>query len=211
MAMLKKPWVLGVIGALEGVGVAFAVLTFVLGGGDDGEAATPPVDPTPVATEGKLGPHMVLADRVFNLISPPAAPVYLKLQTVVEFQTTDERWAHVLHGCARAFEVAPAPMVSLVPVAPVASVAPASGGAEGRGNACQTEELALLAEFDAQVGTGRQLVEDAVTSIVTGKTPEEVATAEGKEALKAEIQAAVQERLPGMVVTRVLFTNFITQ
>jgi len=210
--MLKKPWVVGLAGTVAGVAVALAVFTFVLGG-DGSEAAAPPVNRTPVATEGKLGPHLVLADRVFNLISPPTSPVYLKLETVIEFQTTDERWAHVLHGCVATFEVMPEPLVSLVPFVPrsASGVSPASGGIEGGGSACQTEELALLAEFDAQIGTGRQLVEDAVTSIVTSKAPEDLATTDGKEALKAEIQAAVQERLPGVVVTRVLFTNFITQ
>lgn len=45
-----------------------------------------------VHVEGKLGPHLLLSDRVFTLISPIETPRYVKLQVVLEFETDDEGW-----------------------------------------------------------------------------------------------------------------------
>jgi hypothetical protein len=208
--MLKKPAVLAALGAVGGIVVALLLFVLVIGGGG-GEvySAEPTPEPTPVATGGKLGPHIVLQDRIFNLISPSSQPVYLKLQTIIEFETTDERWAKVLAGCV-ALPAGSAPLVSRVPVGGEYAV-PAPSAPSGGGGGCDAQHAALLSEFEAQVGTGRQLIEDAITSIVASKSPEELGTAEGKERLKAEIKAAVEARLEDRHVTRVLFVNFITQ
>lgn len=45
-----------------------------------------------VHVEGKLGPHLLLSDRVFTLISPIETPRYVKLQVVLEFETDEEGW-----------------------------------------------------------------------------------------------------------------------
>lgn len=45
-----------------------------------------------VRMEGKLGPHLKMADRVFTLLSAVDAPRYLKLEVVLEFETDDEGW-----------------------------------------------------------------------------------------------------------------------
>lgn len=66
-----------------------------------------------------------------------------------------------------------------------------------------------LAEFGAELP--RALIEDAVVTAVSGRSAEEVATAEGKDALRAEIRAAVAELVPEPSVRRVLFTSFVTQ
>ncbi len=55
------------------------------------------------------------------------------------------------------------------------------------------------------------LLEDAITSAVSSKTVEDLATPEGKDGLREEIRAAVDALLPEPHVRRVLFTNFITQ
>ena len=68
-----------------------------------------------------------------------------------------------------------------------------------------------MAEFEHEIGTGLQLIEDAVTTVVTGHSVSEIVTPEGKEALKAEIKAAVDELIHEPHVHRVLFLNFITQ
>lgn len=210
---MKKPIVLAVGGAVAGIAVAFALFTFVLGG--SGEAA-PTVEPTVVSVPGKLGPHITLADRVFNLSTDGGSQIYLKLQTVIEFETKDAAWAHVLTGCGvsaphgadlrRAGDL----MVSSVPGGHGAPrVVEAAGAAE---DPCVAEEKHLLAEFEKEIGTGRQLLEDAITTIVTAHTPAELGTTEGKEALKAEILHAAEEIFHGEPrPTRVLFLNFITQ
>ena len=55
------------------------------------------------------------------------------------------------------------------------------------------------------------LLEDAITSAVSSKTVEDLATPEGKDGLREEIRAAVAALLPEPNVRRVLFTSFITQ
>lgn len=206
---MKKPIVIALAGAGGGVAVALVLFMFVLGGSS---SAQPVAEPTPVPTGGKLGPHITLQDRVFNLQGSTAAPVYLKLQTVIEFQTTSAEWAHVLNGCVATLPTTfPADaMVSIVPgtIEPH-PVAPSEGGPAV--DPCAAQEQKLLDEFDHEIGTGRQLIEDAVTSIVTSHTPADIATSAGKDALKAEIKQAVERLIPEPPVTRVLFTDFITQ
>ncbi|MBT5773617.1 MAG: hypothetical protein HOH95_04485 [Dehalococcoidia bacterium] len=96
MGLLTKPPVLAGGGALIGILVAAAVYFLVLGGGGTAVALEPTPEPTPVFSEGKLGPRITLDDRVFNLVS--AVPVYAKIQTVIEFETLDEHWAEVFSG-----------------------------------------------------------------------------------------------------------------
>lgn len=66
-----------------------------------------------------------------------------------------------------------------------------------------------LEEFDAELP--RALIEDAVVTAVGSKTAEELATVKGKDALRAEIRAAIAELVPEPSVRRVLFTSFVTQ
>ncbi|MDO9445247.1 MAG: flagellar basal body-associated FliL family protein [Dehalococcoidia bacterium] len=209
---MKKPIILAVGGAVVGIAVAFALFTFVLGG--SGEVA-PTAEPTVVSVPGKLGPHITLADRVFNLRTDGGSQIYLKLQTVIEFETMDGAWAHVLTGCGASaphgadLRFAGDLMVSAVPAGQGAPRIAEAGASE---DPCVAEQKHLLAEFEKEIGTGRQLLEDAITTIVTGHTPEELGTTEGKEALKAEILHAAEEIFHGEPrPTRVLFLNFITQ
>lgn len=207
---MKKPLVLAVLGAVVGVVVALVLFLLVFGGGGAGEAQAlvPTPEPTVVNVPGKLGPHITLQDRVFNLHS--TTPVYLKMQTIIEFETTDPRWGRVLHGCVALPLPFAGPMyASADPVGAVGRRAPATESAAG--SPCEAEEHALQTEFEEEIGSGRQLIEDAVTTIVTSKTAQELATAEGKDALKREIREAIQEILEEHHVSRVLFVNFITQ
>ncbi len=208
---MSKPILLAVGGAIAGVAVAFGLFTFLMGGS---EASGPPPTPTVVSVPGKLGPHITLADRVFNLRTDGGSQVYLKLQTVIEFETTDGRWQHVLTGCGVAPHAAvpgiAGPRMASAAPGGVAAVPVAAGGPTE--DPCVTEYKHLMEEFEREIGTGRQLMEDVVTSIVTGHTAAELSTPEGKEALKAEILHAVDEIFHGHPpVTRVLFLNFITQ
>jgi flagellar basal body-associated protein FliL len=175
-----KPIIVIAGGVVGGIAVAAGLFLFVFSG--DGEAAEEPGPRTPVSAEGRLGPHIVLADRVFNLQSTGSIPAYLKLQVLVEFGTDDERWEHVLHEC------------------------PATSGD------CAAQEQALLEEFERSIGTGRQLMEDAVTTIVTSYSVAEVTSPGGKEELRGEIKQTVNALMGERhAVTRVLFLNFITQ
>jgi len=55
------------------------------------------------------------------------------------------------------------------------------------------------------------VVEDAVTTILTSKTFDQVITAEGKEALKAEIRDKLNEIMGEGKVERVFITDFVVQ
>jgi hypothetical protein len=94
--MLRKPIVLAVTGMIAGLGVAAAVFTFGFDGGDahaTGEAEV-------ITVPGRIGPHIEVCERVFNLVSPTESPRHLKLRALIEFETTDQRWQHALTGCA---------------------------------------------------------------------------------------------------------------
>lgn len=210
---MSKGIILAVAGAVVGVAVAFAAFTFLMGGSEPVVAAA---EPEVVSVPGKLGPHITLSDRVFNLLPDSTRPEsYLKLQTVIEFETTDQRWLNVLTGCGahggHGARIVPAsePMVSAVPGGRVQAAAPSVEGAGG--DPCEAELEALLTEFDHEIGSGRALIEDAVTSIISGHTASDVATPAGKEALKEEIKTAIEHLIEEPHVTRVLFLNFITQ
>lgn len=180
---MKKPMLIAIAGVLAGGGLAVGVFMFLNPFGSGG-AAEPTPEPTPVVVEGKLGPHIILESRIFNLRSIAGhPPTYLKLETVVEFETTDEAWAKVLHGCVQ----------------------------EAGGSPCKAKEALLLNEFAEEIGTGRTLIEDAVTSIVSSKTIEQISSPEGKEQLREEIEERVARVIPHPHVTRVLFTDFVTQ
>jgi len=212
---VNKPIVLGIGGALVGVVVAFAAFTFLMGGGAAPVVAAPPTEPVNVT--GKLGPHLTLGDRVFNLMPESASDqTYLKLQTVIEFETYDERWQYVLGGCGHDDHGALLGATGdlMVSLAPGASPSRPPDGAAASGPAvdpCEAERTALMSEFEHEIGTGLQLIEDAVTSVVTAHTASEIVRPEGKELLKTEIQAAVDELIHEPRVHRVLFLNFITQ
>ena len=180
---MSKTIIISVGGLVVGGAVAAVLFFFVLGGGSEA-VGEPTPEPTPVVVEGRLGPRLVIDSRVFNL-QPGAesAPAYLKLAIVIEFETTSEDWAWVLHGCV----------------------------AEGAASPCVAEEERLLHEFEEEIGSGRTLIEDAITTIVSAKTLEEVSAPEGKAHLREEILEAVHHTIPEPHAVRVLFTDFVTQ
>ena len=203
---MSKTIIIAVGGVVAVVAVALGTFVFVFGSGRSSAEAN--AEATPVHVAGKLGPRITLQDRVFNLQGAGSVPVYVKMQTVIEFETTSREWAKVLRGCVAAPRSVSAPLVSSIPRA--ADDAPLDF--EGaKTDPCTAAEEKLLEEFAREIGTGRQLVEDAVLMVVSKRTAAEISTPEGKEALKTEIKKAIEKVIPEPKVTRVLFTNFITQ
>ncbi len=76
-----------------------------------------------------------------------------------------------------------------------AAVAVPEGGSAA--NPCAAEEQRLLDEFAREIGTGRQLIEDAVTTAVTRHTAADLSTPGGKDALKAEIKKTYPSSISG--------------
>lgn len=215
---MKKPVIFGVVGLIAAAGIGFALFTFVLGGKDSAaEAAHEPL--APVNVPGKLGPRVTTTDRVFNLKSPANDPKYLKLQATIEFETTDPVWGWVLGGCKGkqpkpskdGAGLAPAtnPMVSSDPslLREVRAV-DEEGVTEP---VCVAAEKGLMAHFDEELGTGKNVIEDIVTTVVTRHSFDEISAPDGKEKLKHEIQEAIEKVMHEPKVVRVLFTNFVSQ
>ena len=216
---MKKPLIFGVVGLLAVAGIGFVVSTSVLGGeGDAGEAAHE--TPAPVNVPGKVGPRITTADRVLNLKSPASDPKYLKMQATIEFETADPLWGWVLGGCkgkqpkpakeGAARSPATAPMVSSDPSLLREARAEIDGEAAAE-PVCVATEKALLAHFAEEIGTGKSVIEDVVTTVVTRHTFDEISSAAGKESLKREIQEAIERVMHEPKVVRVLFTNFVSQ
>lgn len=207
---MSKTIIIAVGGVVAGVAVALGLFMFVLGGGET-KAEEPVV---PIRAEGRLGPHITLADRIYNLQGPAGSPSYLKMQAIIEFETPEKstkKWAHVFKGCAATAEPQqPERLVSLRPVPPAEAPLDAAGGPKI--DPCLAEEQKLQKEFEEEdIGTGRILIDDAVFAVVSRRTVADLSTAEGKEALKADIKKAVEKLISKPKVSRVLFTNFITQ
>lgn len=66
-------------------------------------------------------------------------------------------------------------------------------------------------EFAHQIAPKVPLLNDAITTIMTTKNPNELATAEGKEQLREELKAKFNSFLDEPKVVRVYFTEFVMQ
>jgi flagellar basal body-associated protein FliL len=206
---LTKTIIIAVGGVVAGVAVALGVFFFVLGGGKSTAAEEPIV---PIRAEGRLGPHLTLTERIYNLQGAGSVQTYLKMQTIIEFETpleSTKAWASVFKGCVA--ERAPRTSQPMVSRDPRPAEREALDLEAAKADPCAAKEEALLAEFEHEIGTGKALIEDAILTVVSRRTVADVSTPEGKESLKADIKKAVEHLIHEPKVTRVLFTNFITQ
>lgn len=55
------------------------------------------------------------------------------------------------------------------------------------------------------------VVRDAILNVLMATKPQDVTTVEGKRKVKEQIHAALQERVPGLGVREVYFTDFLVQ
>lgn len=186
---MSKKIIFAAGGLLAAVAAAAALFMFVLGGSSSESAAEdgePTPEPTPVVVDGKIGPHIFLEDRLYTLRASGDEQRYVKLSIVIEFETFEEEWAHILHGCVFA------------------------AGEEEVGP-CKAAENELLHEFEEEIGTGRKLIEDAVVALVSSKSYEELTSPAGMEALRSEMRHAIAGLIEHPHDARVLFLEFLTQ
>lgn len=165
---MKKGLIVGGV-ALVLVAIAVVGTVFFM---SKTSASAEKAEPTPVHVEGKLGPHIQLKDRVFNLAnSAGGAKHFLKLETTIEFETTDPKY----------YKLVGKPLE------------------------------AKLEEFNKdEIGSSRQIIEDIVTTIVSGRKLEDISTAAGKDELRQALLEAIAEKIHEPVVAGVYFTSFIT-
>jgi len=98
-------------------------------------------------------------------------------------------------------EVAPPPKES------AEHAADSSHAAEGGAAAESPAVVALRAEINQKM----PIINDALNSLLTSKTFEQIYTLEGKETLRNEIKEELNRRLPEFGVITVYFTEFVVQ
>jgi len=83
----------------------------------------------------------------------------------------------------------------------------------GEGYYVEDEELRneYIQAFNDEISGLLPVINDTITTILSGKTFESIYTVEGKDALRVEIMDAINVRLPGHTVIAVYFTEFVVQ
>jgi flagellar FliL protein len=69
----------------------------------------------------------------------------------------------------------------------------------------------VMIEFNDKMSKRLPIINDIITTILSGKTFDQVYTVDGKEALRQEIMAELNHRLPDLKVIAVYFTEFVVQ
>jgi flagellar protein FliL len=73
------------------------------------------------------------------------------------------------------------------------------------------EKTAYVSEFTAEVTAKLPIIDDAVVTLVSSKTFEELYTAQGKENLRLELSNLITQRLPEYHILSVYLTEFVVQ
>jgi flagellar FliL protein len=85
-----------------------------------------------------------------------------------------------------------------------------TGAAEFK-KASPDERKAKQAEFDKALEPEVPLINDAIISLLSARSPADLSTPEGKERLKNDIKDALNRILGGDQVSNVYFTQFVMQ
>lgn len=75
----------------------------------------------------------------------------------------------------------------------------------------EATEDPILTAFTDEMNANMPVINDTLTTLLSSKTFEDIYTIDGKEALRLEIQANLNARLPELYVIAVYFTEFIVQ
>jgi flagellar basal body-associated protein FliL len=73
------------------------------------------------------------------------------------------------------------------------------------------ERTAAEEEFQELIDARRPIIDDIITTLLSSKTYNDVATVEGKQLLKEELMTAINDALGYQGVTNVYFTSFVVQ
>lgn len=94
------------------------------------------------------------------------------------------------------------------PVSAAGSAETASSGGHG---SSETAEDPAMTAFNEAMAKRMPIINDIITTLLSGKTFESIYTVEGKESLRQEILTQLNERLPDLQVIAVYFTEFVVQ
>ena len=81
----------------------------------------------------------------------------------------------------------------------------------GHGSAAAATEDPAMAEFTDKMNKRLPIINDILTTLLSGQTFEGIYTVEGKEALRLEILQQLNDRMPDLQVISVYFTEFVVQ
>ena len=73
------------------------------------------------------------------------------------------------------------------------------------------EKTAYVSEFTSEVTAKLPIIDDAVVTLISSKTFEELYTADGKENLRLELSNLITQRLPDYQILSVYLTEFVVQ
>ena len=73
------------------------------------------------------------------------------------------------------------------------------------------ERAQKLAEFEKSIAPNAPVIDDAIISLLSGRTSAEVGTPDGKARLKNDIKETLNRLLGGEKVANIYFTQFVTQ
>jgi flagellar basal body-associated protein FliL len=91
---------------------------------------------------------------------------------------------------------------------PTETTAAAEGG---HGSSAAATEDPAMAEFTDKMNKRLPIINDILTTLLSGQTFEGIYTVEGKETLRLEILGQLNERMPDLQVISVYFTEFVVQ
>ncbi len=86
----------------------------------------------------------------------------------------------------------------------------AAASSHGSSSETTTEDPVMTA-FNEEMNKRLPIINDILTTMLSGQTFEEIYTVEGKEALRQEIMVQLNERMPDLGVISVYFTEFVVQ
>lgn len=73
------------------------------------------------------------------------------------------------------------------------------------------EKTAYLTEFTDKLNSKMPIMDDAVITLLSTKTYDDLYTADGKEKLRVEIMDDLSRRLPDLHIISIYFTEFVVQ
>jgi flagellar FliL protein len=73
------------------------------------------------------------------------------------------------------------------------------------------EKTAYLTEFTDKLNSKMPIMDDAVITLLSTKTYDDLYTADGKEKLRVEIMDDLSRRLPELQIISIYFTEFVVQ
>ena len=207
-----------VLGAVVGIvgGLIVAVLLVAVGGvgrspsaaeaAKPGEKAAPtakaPAKAGKDAAEERFGPTYVIKDRIVNL-ADPGGRRYLRFSVTIQFTLPEE--AHAARPEAPAAEGGYQLMLYLPELDGASTGDKLVVGGSGQGKDPDKD-------FQPRIKPYAAAIEDAVTTVLSAKTYDEVRSGEGKEQVKREIKDRVQRIVAEkFTVAEVFLTDFVVQ